>query len=141
MQLVFSPIPVTKTFTSTAFFLLSAIFPITVESQHNFLRHRDLSRDLLTVSSIRSLEVENATFWSAKNIAKIFFGQNLFCSGVSYVLNNRKTRKKIRFSGTLNVGKFELGILINYNLIKIKNVYQELLDEFSERCLLKLDYS
>ena len=37
-------------------------FPITVESQHNFLRHRNLSRDLLTVNSIRRSEVENATF-------------------------------------------------------------------------------
>ena len=35
-----------KRSTNTVFFLLSAIFPITVESQHNFLRHRDLSRDL-----------------------------------------------------------------------------------------------
>ena len=51
-----------KLSTNTVFFLLSVIFPITVESQHNFLRHRDLSRDLLTVSSIRRSEVQNATF-------------------------------------------------------------------------------
>ena len=86
--------------TNTVFFLLSAIFPITVESQ--LLTSQGLSRDLLTVSSIRRLEEENATFWSAKNIAKFFFWPKSFCSGISYVLNNRKTRKIIRFSGTFN---------------------------------------
>ena len=90
-----------KLSTNTVFFLLSAIFPSTVESQHNFLRHRDLSRDLLTVSSIRRSEVENGTFWSAKNITKKILGQNPFCSGVSYVLNNRKTRKTIFVSVAL----------------------------------------
>ena len=83
--------------TNMVFFLLSAIFPITEELQHNFLRHRELSHDLLTVSSIRCSELENATFWSAKNITKISFGQNLFFSGVSYVLNNRKKSKNFSF--------------------------------------------
>ena len=67
-----------KLSTNTVVFLLSAIFPIIAESQHNFLRHRDLSRDLLTVSSIHRLEVENATFWSAKNITKKSFWPKFF---------------------------------------------------------------
>ena len=91
-----------KLSTNTVFFLLSAIFPITVESQHNSLRHMELSRDLLTESSIRRSEVENATFWSAKNITKIFFGQNLFFSGFSYVLNDRKTSKNVSFQWHFN---------------------------------------
>ena len=62
VQLVFSPIPAMKTFHKHSFFLLSAILPITVESQHNFLCHKDLSCDVLTVSSIRHSKVENATF-------------------------------------------------------------------------------
>ena len=97
VQLVFSSIPSWKTFHKHGFFLVVS-----------HLSHSRIATQLLTswgplpVGSIRRSEVEMATFWSAKNI-KFLLDQNLFCSGVSsYVLNNRKTRKKNSFQWHIN---------------------------------------
>ena len=59
---------------------------LTAESPPNFLT----SRGLVTWSSDQeqySPSDENATFWRTQNITKMFFGTNLFCGGISYVLN------------------------------------------------------
>ena len=89
--------------TNTVFLLLSVVFPITVESQHNFLRHRDLSRDLLTVSSIRRSEVENATFWSAKNMTNFVLAKVFFPVMFHTFWTIEKREKNFRFSGTLTM--------------------------------------
>ena len=87
VQLVFAPISGTKRFHKHGFLLAVSHFPYHSRIAAQLLTPQDLSRDLLTVRSIRRSEMENATFWSAENITKNSFGQKFFWSGVSFVLN------------------------------------------------------
>ena len=77
-QLFFSPISATKTFHKHSFLLAVSHFPY----------HSRIATQLLTSqgpvtwpfdrSSIRRSEVENATFWSAKNVTRNIFWPKFF---------------------------------------------------------------